>query len=306
MICVCGEALIDLAPAGDDLWRAQPGGGPANTAVALARLGVPTTMLARLSDDVFGRRLRTHLTDSGVDLSSAVTASEPSTLAIVDVDPAGSAGYTFHRVGTADWQWRDDELPDELGDEVTAMHAGSMALLLPPGGEALERLLRREQGRRVISIDPNVRPALWPDRTAYRRRVERWVALADIVKVSADDLHWLCPGVAVGQVATRWAALGPALVVVTLGADGALAARPGRGLLTRAGWPARVVDTVGAGDAFTAGLLAALYEGGRLTAEGLTILGDDALEEALSFAARVAGVTCERAGADPPYRQALA
>ena len=225
MIVVCGEALIDLVP--DDStgarWTAIPGGGPANAAVAMARLEVPAALLARLSGDPFGRRLRSHLDGNGVDLSLAVAATEPTTLAILELDESGAASYRFDLHGTADWQWSDAELEAALPAQVQAVHTGSMALTLPPGGPVIERFLARARDHHTISIDPNVRPSLGVSVADLRVMVDRWCGLADVVKASSDDVSVLYPDSDPQVVAERWLALGPAVVIVTLGAAGALA-----------------------------------------------------------------------------------
>ena len=301
MIVICGEALIDLVP--DDptgaRWTAIPGGSPANAAIALARLEVHTALLARLSRDAFGRRLRSNLEANGVDLSLAVAATEPSSLAIVELAPDGGASYRFDLVGTADWQWADDELPATLSEDVAAVHAGSLALSLPPGGPVLERFLARASSSATISIDPNVRPSVDGDVDALRATVDRWCGLADILKASSDDVAVLYPEAEPESVAQRWLGLGPSVVVVTLGAAGALA-------VTRAGSirlpapPTTVVDTVAAGDTFSAGLLASLHEAGALGGR-LDGLSQDTLSAAVAYGLRAAAVTCSRPGADPPH-----
>ncbi len=301
MIVVCGETLIDLVPAGDGLWRALPGGSPANTAVALARLATSTAMLARISRDGFGAALRERLTDNAVDLRYVVAADEPSTLAVVSFDAGGVASYGFYLNGTADWQWQRAELPTRFDDDVVAIHAGSMALMQPPGGAVIEERLRAERGRRVISIDPNVRAIVCPDPVRYREAVERWLSFAHIVKASADDVSWLYPDRAVADVVNEWAANGPALVVITLGGDGALALASSGAAVTVPGVAVDVVDTIGAGDTFSAGLLHALDRQDCLSVTALSRLGAAELEAAARFAVRVSAVACTRAGADPPY-----
>lgn len=303
MIVVCGEALIDLVPAGGDLWRALPGGSPSNTAVALARLGTPTAMLARLSGDAFGAQLRKRFTDNGVDLQYAVAARESTTLAIVGLDEQGGARYTFHLEGTADWQWQESELPSSFGSDVVAIHAGSMGLVGQPGGAVLEAMLTRERPQRVISIDPNVRPVMCPDVAAYRAAVERWLAVAHIVKVSSDDVAWLYPGRDGGDVAREWVSRGPSLVVLTLGADGAIAFTSRGGSVQVPRVKVDVVDTIGAGDTFMAGLLHSLGSQGFLDIEMLSTISDQPLDDALRYAALVSALACTRAGADPPYAQ---
>lgn len=303
MIVVCGEAVIDLVPAGGDLWRALSGGGPANTAVALARLGTPTAMLARLSDDAFGAQLRKRFVDNDVDLRWAPAATESTTLAIVGLDEHGGARYTFHLAGAADWQWRESEIPSSFGSEVVAIQAGSMGLIGQPGGPLLEAMLVRERSRRVISIDPNVRPIMCESAGDYRLSVERWLGIAHIVKVSADDVRWLYRDREPVDVARDWANRGPLLVVLTDGAEGAQAfAASGLSIAVPA-VKVDVVDTIGAGDTFTAGLLHSLEQQGRLEVEALSQLSAPQLEAALRYAAQVSALACTRAGSDPPYAQ---
>jgi fructokinase len=297
VIAVCGEALVDLLPVSATSYEARPGGSPANTAVALARLGVPVTMLARLSGDAFGRLLREHLTANGVDLSYAVDAAESSGLAVVTRDAAGTASYRFLLDDAPDWQWTDAEL-DVLPATVVAVHSGSLALAAAP---AIERFLERSRDRCTISIDPNLRPT---SVESARAAVPRWLRLADLIKVSLEDLELLDPDEDPMTVAQRWSRSGPALVLVTTGADGVHAVFDGD-VLHEPAPSVDVVDTVGAGDTFTAGLLAALHEGGHLGGRLTTLTATD-LQPALQRAVRAAAVTCSRAGADPPYAADLA
>lgn len=305
MIVVCGEALIDLVPTGSPVTYApRPGGSPANVAVGLGRLGSPATLLCRLSDDAFGRVLAEHVQGSGVDTGLALRAAEPTTLAVVTLDDAGKAEYAFYVDGAADGGWRVEDLPAALPDGAALTVSGSLALGVPSMGDAVEALLERERGARLLALDPNVRPALARDEADLRARLDRWVALVDLVKVSSDDLAWLCPDETVEQVAVRWRAAGPALVVVTRGDEGAHAHGPD-GVVDLPGTPVDVADTVGAGDAFMSGLLCALSEAGALTPDALSRLPAATLAAALAFAAQVAGTTCERVGADPPWRADL-
>ncbi len=312
MVSVIGEALIDLVqqskrdggPSGADAaptFRALPGGSPFNVAIGLARLGQPATLQARLGRDAFGRQLRAHAQANGVDLKAAITAAEPTTLAIVGLDESGNATYDFYINGTADWQWTAEELAAAPPDEW--VHTGSLAAWTSPGAEVisahLERL--RADGTTVISFDPNVRPLLLGDRGDAARRIESLVALSDVVKASAEDLAWLYPDRTIDTVLREWHALGARLVVVTDGANGAHA-------LTESGpvqVPARaidVVDTVGAGDAFMAGLINALLIHDTLSGD----LGSEAVSAVLAEAILVAALTCQRAGANPPTADELA
>ncbi len=266
MITVAGEALIDFVDEGGGRYRAHPGGSPANVAVGLARLGAPCSLLARVSTDALGGQLASHLAGNGVSLRDVVRAAEPTTLALASVDGAGQAAYSFYVQGTADWQWARGELPRELAPDVRALHAGSLALALAPGARAVEGLLaaERARGRVTISIDPNIRPQLAASRPEEVARVERQIRLAHVVKASEEDTGWLYPGVSTEAVARQWQRLGPDLVVITLGDRGAYALAPDGTEVRRPAPHVQVVDTVGAGDAFCAGLLDALWRAGSV------------------------------------------
>ncbi|MET9522544.1 carbohydrate kinase family protein [Streptomyces coeruleorubidus] len=302
-ITVLGECVADAftesAGARNELaLRVLPGGGPANTAVALARLGTPARFLARLSGDVFGRLFRAHLEASGVDLSHAVEAAEPSTLAVAELDAQGQATFSFHAQATADWQWTSAELAGVDLDGAACVHTGSLALVKDPGASVVEDFLAAAAPRATISIDPNVRPLLVRPE-AYRARLAHWCGLADVLRLSEDDLELLLPGTSPEQACDTWHAAGARLVVITRGADGALASLDGERVQVPA-VETQVVDTVGAGDSFTAGLLHHLGTrgllGGRLTD---LCLGD--VEAACLFATRVAARTCSVAGPNPPW-----
>lgn len=309
MVCVIGEALIDLVmdPAtadtsGPKAYLAHPGGSPFNVAIGLARLGQPSRLLARLSGDAFGRQLRAHAEANGVDLSHAVDAPESSTVAVVSLDAERNASYDFYRTGTADWQWSAAEL-DRMPADAGWIHTGSLASWIEPGAGVICDQLRRRRGQApvVISYDPNIRPALLPDHRAALEQVEAMVALADVVKASAEDLDWLYPGQDAEEALRRWHALGPSIVVMT---DGGRGARylSGDEIGSAAPRQVRVVDTVGAGDAFMAGLINALAAGGYpggLAAEA-------SVAAAVTEAILVAALTCARAGANPPTAAELA
>jgi fructokinase len=302
VIVVVGEALIDLVAEPDARYRALPGGSPANVAVGLARLGHPTEMLARISRSPFGQLIREHLDSNGVGLGHAVTATQPATLAVVTRHPGAEPHYDFYLDGTADWAWSADELPEHLPAETRALCTGSLALAIAPGADVLARLLERERGRVPIVFDPNIRPGAMDTGPTGRARVEENVALADVVKVSAADLESLAPGEALTDVAAHWLSLGPRLVVVTRGGDGAYAVTSGGVEIDVTATPVTVVDTIGAGDAFTSGLVAGLDQHGPL-AEGAHRLGETdqvALRRIVEHATLVAALTCTRPGADPP------
>ncbi|MFI7074806.1 carbohydrate kinase [Micromonospora sediminicola] len=306
MLTVLGEAVIDLAPAdGGDLLAAHPGGSPLNVAVGLARLGRPTAMLARFSRTAFGRRLRAHAESNGVDVTSAAADDRPATLAVVSLNSAGSASYDFYLDGAADWHWTAEELA-VLPAGTRVLHTGSLAALLPPGADRVAELTAREHaaGRVLISLDPNVRPAMLTDPDGARHRLLDLARHTHLVKASDEDLAWLFPGASMETAASRLRDLGVRLVVVTRGADGSYALTGG----LRLHHPARlvpVVDTVGAGDAFTAGLLDALVEADAADPSAVGELNEGRLRQVLDRASRVAAVTCTRAGADPPHRAEL-
>jgi len=299
VILVAGEALVDLTPArcGDAVgYLPRPGGSPYNVAIGLGRLDVPVAFLGRLSTDAFGRLLRDHLEDSQVSLSYLLDAEEATTLAFVHLG-GEEPEYAFYTEGTAGRVLLPEHLP--VIPDGAALHFGSFSLALEPGASTLEGLMRGESRRRLLSLDPNVRPGLVTDREAYLRRLEGMVRLADLVKVSRADLAWLYPQQAPEAVASQWLGLGPALVLVTLGKDGSAAF----GAAARAGAatpPVTVVDTVGAGDAFTSAALAHLHRHDALHRSGLEALGAAELETLLAYANGIAAETCTRPGADPP------
>ena len=269
--------------------------------MGLGRLGVSVGFVGRVSQDPFGRMLRRRLASDGVDCRFVREGDEPSTLAIVHLEAGPEPVYTFHGERTADRLLRVEDLPAAFPDAVCALHLGSISMVREPGASAFEAIMRREHGRRVISLDPNVRPTLIGDHSQYLARLEGWISLADVVKVSRADLAWLYPETAPDAVAADWLRRGPGVVVVTRGPDGAFALAAG-GRVDVAGEPVRVSDTVGAGDAFTSGLLAWLQEAGWLDRTRLRELPTDALRRGLAFANRAAAITCTRAGAQPPTR----
>ncbi|ALE74583.1 ribokinase [Pseudonocardia sp. EC080610-09] len=313
MIAVAGEALVDIVPApAEGYWEFAPGGSPANVAVGLSRLDVPARMLARLADDLLGRKLRDHLAGNGVDLSHAVEAGEPSSLAIVELADDGQASYDFRISGTADWQWTTDELEGALdegpGGPVLAVHSGSLALTTAPGHEALRELLASAVDTATVSYDPNFRPLLMGTPEEVLPGVHELLGLADVVKVSEEDLAWLHPGREPGDIVGEWLDLGPAVVVVTLGAEGVLAGTASGLHSVLPGRRIDVVDTVGAGDSFSAALLAGLHRRGLLGAiarDDLYRIGREALDGVLAEAVAAAAITCSRHGANPPTRAEL-
>ncbi len=306
VLTVIGEALIDLVPDGvPGVYRAHPGGSPFNVAVGLARLRNRTALMARLGDNGFGRILRGAAAAEGIELDAAPHAAEPATLAVVSFDDAASATYDFYLQGTADWLWRVGEL-DQVRRDTEVLHFGSLAATTPPGAEGIAALVSElyEAGRVLVSYDPNIRPPVVGPRARARELVERSVRHTHVVKASRDDIDWLYPGRPVDEIGAHWNALGAALVVVTDGSRGATAHRSGGGPLPRPGRAVSVVDTIGAGDAFTAAMLSGLVRRSLHGPERATELPDAVLADILDEAVLVSSVTCERAGADPPRLRA--
>jgi fructokinase len=298
VIVVIGEALIDLVPDGEVL-RPLPGGSPYNVAIGLARLGRPTAFVGRLSRDGFGRRLHDRLTAEGVEVDGGPRTDDPTTLAVIHLDERQQASYRFYLAGTSAAGLAADTLPELAADAALHLSFGAVTPTTEPAGSALAALVRREHPRRLVSLDPNVRPDATDDLAAARRRIEALLPDVDLVKVSDEDLAALAPDRAPLEVAGEWAHRGPALVVVTRGGHGAVGIVGDRRVEVAAP-PVDVVDTVGAGDAFSAGLLAWLDESASLTPERLRDLTDGRLEAALRHATLVAARTCGRRGADPP------
>jgi fructokinase len=305
MIVVGGEALIDLKPA-DGAYVPHPGGGPFNTAVALGRLGVPVAFLGRLSTDGFGDRLRSRLVAAGVDLSMSPTGEEPTTLAVVDIGEGGDARYHFYLDGTsAPALTPDDATPALLGEDITALHLGTLGLVLEPMASTLVALLERHHGGRVVMVDPNVRPALVRDPISFLERFHEWLPWIDVVKVSDADIAHLCPGVDPIDVAHDWVRRGALAVCLTRGGAGTLLVTGREEPLFVPATPVEVVDTIGAGDTFSAGFLCWLHDRGLLTSEALGKLPVAEMGAAVAFASQCAALTCSRPGADPPWRHEL-
>jgi len=301
VIVVCGEALIDMVTAGDSTRRPTPGGGPFNTARALARLEAPAAFLGHFSTDEFGRMLADQLAADGASLALATFGPEPTTIAVANIGGDGLAEYEFLIQGTSAPNLTLDMIPAELPVEVKAVHLGTLGLVLEPMASSLAALVRREHGRRLVMLDPNIRPVLTTD-PQYRPHLDSLISQSTIVKASDADLDWLFQGLDRMAAARALLARGPKMVVVTLGAKGAVGMTASAEVRVPA--PAvRVVDTIGAGDAFGAALLAWLHDHGRLSRD--LRLDREELRAALEFACLVASITCTRPGADPPRRAEL-
>lgn len=301
-VVVCGEALIDLTHTALDpggRYHAYEGGGPHNTAIGLGRLGTTTGFLGRISVDGFGQMLRASLRRSNVDLRHVAETSDPSMLAVATLSVEGNAQYAFYTAGTADVALGESDLSG-FGPNVQALHFGTLSLALEPMGSTLRALLHRESGRRLIAIDPNVRLSVITDVAAYRVLIEELISASDVVKISDADLAAVWPDQPIDEIARRLFKSGPALLCVTRGGDGVTAFH-GDSQFDVAATRVEVVDTIGAGDTFNAGLLAWLDRHGFLQRASVESMTSAQLRSAVAFATRAAAVTCGRAGADPPW-----
>jgi fructokinase len=300
LIVVCGEALTDMIRNADGTQRAMPGGGPFNTARALARLGVPTAFLGHLSTDKFGQELAALLSADGVSLQLASTGPEPTTIAVADLDRDGFAEFEFLVDGTSAPNLTRSAVPEHLADDVNAIHIGTLGLTLEPMASTLAEFALRERVGRLLMLDPNVRPGLVDE--SYRDRLNSLIRASTVVKASDRDVAWLYPDRDYADAADDLLAQGVSLVVVTLGADGAFGAH--RDLRLRVAAPhVDVVDSIGAGDSFGAAILAWLHDH-HLVGPSLD-LSEDQLRSALDYACLVASLTVARAGADPPWKGEL-
>ncbi|MCA0451247.1 MAG: carbohydrate kinase [Proteobacteria bacterium] len=302
-ILVCGEAIVDLfVDVADGELRANPvlGGSPFNVAIGLARLDVPTSFFGGLSADSFGAAIRARLLAEKIDTRHAVATDRLTTISVVGTDAAGRPAYAFHGEGKADRSVGIADLPAKLDDDISTLVMGSYTLAVEPVAAAHLALARREAGRRLISIDPNLRPTVTPDIDRWRHQFSDFLPCAGIIKASDEDLGIAFPGIAHRDLTESWFAAGVALCVITQGADGAVAWRPGQEPIVQSGCPIRQVDTVGAGDSFHAALLARLHRVDALSRQAIAALDDAHLFDALAFAVTASAITCTRLGADPP------
>jgi fructokinase len=307
MILCCGEALVDMIERDtvDGLRGYVPfaGGAVFNTAIALGRLGAPTGFFTGLSSDLFGDVLRKTLDQSHVDHALCATSRRPTTMAFVKL-VNGNAQYTFYDEGTAGRMLSKAELP-AISDTVAAMHFGAISLIFEPCGSTYEALMKRERRKRLISLDPNVRASFIIDAERHRARMERMVAMADVVKVSDEDLDWIADGENHESIIGRWLGSGVRVVTVTRGSEG-VTAFTATGTVSVPARKVTVVDTIGAGDTFNAGFLDGLRLKGRLSKKGVSALPQDDLRFALERGVSAAAVTVSRAGANPPWEHELA
>ena len=292
-IWVCGEVLIDILPSGPVV-----GGGPANTAKALARLGHDVHFIDGISSDAYGQSARAELLNDGVNLDLALASDKPTCTATVTLDAAGGASYEFLIDGTATFDFAASWLPDPYRYQPQVLHIGTLVTVIEPGASALYDWAMSVAELAPIVFDPNIRPSVLPDRDLYEAAVEKWAALSAVIKVSDDDLAWLFPTATIDEVAQRWINDGAFLVVVTRGANG-LVGYTADGSVEVPGVKVDVVDTVGAGDTVGAIVVEAML------AHGLIELRGDLLRSVLARAAAAAAITCSRKGAQPPYKHEL-
>lgn len=301
MILCAGESLIDMVAQGQ-VFRPLPGGAVYNTAIALGRLGLPTGYLWPLSHDDFGQTLLHRLADAGVDCTLCPRTDRPTTLAFVDLAD-GEARYRFYDDASAGRMFAPHDLPP-LPDTVQALFIGGISLVPDPCGATIEEMARRARPHIPVMIDPNIRPFFITDRTAHLARLNRLFGLADLVKLSRDDLAWLYPDTRPETAVERILSKGPQAVFLTGGRAGAQLYGTDTPLDMPAA-PAQIADTIGAGDTFNAGILAGLARAGVLSRDGLGQLDRDILAAAMHLGLRAAAITVSRPGANPPWAAEL-
>jgi fructokinase len=296
VVVITGEALIDLVVAPDRRLDGHPGGGPYNVSRTIGRLGQPVAYLGRISTDGFGRRLRQELEDDGVSTGAVIATDAPTTLALAELDASGAAQYHFYAAHTSAPGLTIPEASAALPERMAAFYLGTLGLVLEPIASTLEALVQGLDDETLVAVDPNCRPATIEDPAAFRGRLNRLLARTDVVKVSEDDLAWLHPGSDPVTAARDLLARDDAVALITLGGAGAMVVTATKAIEVRSPL-VEVVDTIGAGDAFIGAFLARWRSRGL----GRADLGRiDEVERAAMFAARVASLTCTRAGADPP------
>ena len=308
MILCCGDALIDMIPAttaqATPGFTPLPGGAVFKTAISLGGLGIPVEMLTGMSQDLFGAQLTRTLTDSNVGTRFNIVNTRPTTLAFVELTD-GHATYTFYDENSAGRMITPTDLPD-LTPDITTLYFGGISLCNTPAADTYLALAEREATKRVIMLDPNIRPGFITDEVPYRTRLKAIFAVADIIKVSDEDLEWLIPGPedVMSKLAILQAGRQTAMIL-TCGKDGARALLPDGTDIAVSVPPAVVVDTVGAGDTFNAGVLASLHSEYNLNKASIAQLHAAQMTKALEFGAKVAAVTVTRAGANPPWHHEI-
>jgi fructokinase len=297
-VWVCGEVLIDLIPDGTER-KAVVGGGPANTAKALAKLGLATQFIDGISSDQYGQMALKELHQDGVLLDYVNFSDKPTCLAIVSLSAIGTATYEFVIDGTATFDFSHSWLPDPFKLKPALLHIGTLVTAIEPAASILHEWASKVAEVAPVVFDPNIRPAVMDNRDLYVAAIEKWVAISAAVKVSDDDLYWLYPGQEIESIVNRWLADGVALVVVTYG-DKGLTGYSLAGSVAVEAVKVEVVDTVGAGDTVGAVLVEAIVE------KGLSNLTGDLLRQTLMRAAKAAAITCSRTGAKPPSKMEIA
>lgn len=299
-IWVCGEVLIDLISIAPGSPEKAPhvGGGPANTAKALARLGHEVHFIDGLSTNHYGDMAREELLRDEVKLDLALTSDKPTCVANVTLDANGSASYIFEIDGTATFDFSLDWLPDPSRYQPQVLHIGTLVTIIQPGADVLYDWALQVAEFAPIVFDPNIRPSVMGNRDLYEAAVEKWAAISSVIKVSDDDLAWLFPDRTFAEVAERWVRDGAALVVVTRGSEG-LIGFTADGAVEVPGVKIVVADTVGAGDTVGAIIVEAMVE------KGIMALTGEVLRGVLARAAAAAAITCSRPGAQPPYKHEL-
>ena len=301
MNIVCfGESLIDFKDTGRLAFQGYVGGSPLNVAVAASRLGADVGFAAQVSHDLFGAYIRRHMQENRIDTRFLLGSEAPSTLAFVE-EEGGEAHFSFMANATADTLYDPQPRP-EFPESLRLVMFGSISLLQEPAATAIVDTVAKHKRRSLVVFDPNVRPALIESREGYLEQLERWLALAHIVKLSTQDLGWLHPDTAIEDVARAWLEGGPEAVIVTRGDDGVSLFRRDADELTVSAPRVDVADTVGAGDTFTGGLMVRLLED---RVQDVTNVDDDIWRDVLGFAAAAAAINCTRHGAQPPYREEL-
>jgi fructokinase len=293
-VWICGEVLIDLIPDGTER-KAVVGGGPANTAKALAKLGIDAQFIDGISTDKYGQMALKQLHKDGVLLDFVKFSDKPTCLAIVSLNKQGAASYEFVIEGTATFDFSHSWLPDPVASKPSLLHIGTLVTAIEPAASVLFEWAKQVAKVSPIVFDPNIRPAVMSDRAEYVKQVERWVSISSSVKVSDDDIYWLYPGVELDLVANKWLDIGPELVVVTFGDKGLTGYRKNEKVAVEAK-KVVVADTVGAGDTVGAILVEAIIEDGleKLTGMRLSVM--------LDRAAKAAAITVSRTGALPPSK----
>jgi len=293
-IWVCGEALIDLIPRGEQK-VAIVGGGPANTAKALARLGFDSYFIDGISTDSFGGMIKDQLLHDGVNLKYAHYSDKQTCTADVSLDKAGVASYVFTIDGTATFDFTNDWLPDPQEIKPVVLQIGTLATIVQPAADVLLEWAKRVAKVAPIVFDPNVRSSVLPDRPKYQEAIAKWAAISEVIKVSEDDLAWLYPEQDQIAIAEDWIKGGSTLVIITKGSYGIIGVTKDD-VVSVPGVKIEVVDTVGAGDTVGAIVVEAIVE------RGLEVITGDVLREVLVRATKAAAITCSRAGANPPTR----